>query len=175
MNRGGRPPRPLGRLGGGLAAREEPLLQSCVRSALGSRALGLPWHQEALPEGGSGLSGQPVRQVFRLLSLCVGKPGVSTPRPRRGGGLASPHSRGPKPGQPLWRWRRPGLRGGHEKVGKKEQHVEMWGWCITYLEILAENQVLRGSKSRRGAPTGPGRASGRRGGPGPYVLSGRRV
>ena len=88
MNRGGRPPRPLGRLGGGLAACEEPLLQSCVRSALGSRALGLPWHQETLPGGGSGLSGQPVRQVFRLLSLCAGKPGVSTPRPRRGGGGA---------------------------------------------------------------------------------------
>lgn len=52
------------------------------------------------------------------------------------------------------------LREAMSKEKKEEEHLEIWGWCFTHLEIWAENQVLRVSKSRTGAHTGSGRADG---------------
>ena len=125
-----------------------------------------PFHQVAcawpsvLPAPGDrrrcqreGLSGQPVRQLFHCRrNVSVGKPGVITPRRSRGG-QALLHSREQKAGQQLWGWRRPGLWGQNENVGKKGITFRNLG-----LEIGAGNQILRGSKSRRGSPKGPGRA-----------------
>ena len=41
--------------------------------------------------------------------------------------------------------------GGHGKGGARGGTVDIWGWYFTHLEIRAESQVLRGSKSRGGS------------------------
>lgn len=55
--------------------------------------------------------------------------------------------------------------GGHGKGEERGGTLEISGWYFTHLEIRAENQVLRGSKSRRGLMQGQGgQWAGRHGG-----------
>lgn len=133
---------------GALSAWEEPLPPSCLRLALGAPR---SRRQETMPEGGSVWSA--CSAAFRTAEPVCGQTRCDHPEALRGG-QALPHSREQKAGQQLWGWRRPGLWGGNENVGKKGITFRNLG-----LEIGAENQILRGSsKSRRGSPTGPGRA-----------------
>ena len=46
--------------------------------------------------------------------------------------------------------------GGHGKGEERGGTLEIWGCYFTHLEIQAENQVLRRSKSRRGLMQGQG-------------------